>query len=375
MTFGKWKAVGERKQSFDSKEDQLTNKPIDKTIPMLRRNFLKNTSLSMVAVMIKPPIPFEQDTMLGQGKKRYKIDTHWSQADVARYPVNDCHEMVQDSKGRILLLTNETKNNVLIYDKKGKLLTTWGNEYPGAHGLTLFDENGTEVLFICDNKRHQVIKTTIEGRVLMILDYPKETGQYTKAEEYIPTETAITPEGDIYVADGYGKDFIIHYDSSGRYINYFGGRGNEEKHLLNAHGICLDFRDSGRPNLIVTSRQQNAFKRYTLSGEYINTIALPGAWVCRPVISGDYLYSAVLQTNSRQGQKSGFVTILDKNYKVVSNLAGSSPNYVDGKLDEMYQTIKCFDYPHDVCVDDEENLYIAQWNSGKVYPYKLSPVI
>jgi len=342
---------------------------------MKRRNFIKNTSFSMAALMINPPATYQEDTILGQNTKRYKIDTHWSQADVAKYPVNDCHEMVQDSKGRILLLTNETKNNVLIYDKKGKLLTTWGNEYPGAHGLTLFDENGTEVLFICDNKRHQVIKTTIDGRVLMVLDYPKETGQYSKAEEYIPTETAITPTGDIYVADGYGKDFIIHYDSTGRYLDYFGGRGSEEKHLLNAHGICLDFREKEQLSLLVTSRQQNAFKRYTLSGEYLNTISLPGAWVCRPVIKGDYLYSAVLQTNSRQGQQSGFVTILDKNYKVVSNLAGSSPNYVDGKLNEMYQTIKCFDYPHDVCVDDEENLYIAQWNSGKVYPYKLSPVI
>ncbi len=342
---------------------------------MQRRNFLKNSSLTMAAMLMKQPIAFSDDIVLGQNNKRYKLDTHWSKADVAKYPVNDCHEMVQDSKGRILLLTNETKNNVLIYDKKGKLLTTWGNEYPGAHGLTLFNENGSEVLFICDNSRHQVIKTTVDGRVLMVLDYPKETGQYTKAEEYIPTETAITPEGDIYVADGYGKDFIIHYDSKGRYINYFGGRGNEEKHLLNAHGITLDFRDSGQPNLIVTSRQQNAFKRYTLAGEYINTISLPGAWVCRPVVHGDYLYSAVLQTNDKQGQQSGFVTILDKNYKVVSNLAGSAPNYVDGKLDDMYQTVKCFSYPHDVCVDDEENLYIAQWNSGKVYPYKLSPVI
>ncbi len=341
---------------------------------MKRRNFIKNTSLSMAALLIKPPIPYEEGTILGQNNKRYSINTHWSKADVAKNPVNDCHEMVQDSKGRILLLTNETKNNILIYNKKGKLLTIWGNEYPGAHGLTLFNENDTEVLFICDNNRHQVIKTTIDGRVLMVLGYPKETGQYTKAEEYIPTETAIAPNGDIYVADGYGKDFIIHYDSSGRYLNYFGGRGSEEKHLLNAHGICLDFREQGQPNLIVTSRQQNAFKRFTLGGEYINTISLPGAWVCRPVIKGDYLYSAVLQTNTRQGQQSGFVTILDKNFKVVSNLAGSPPNYVDGKLDDMYQTIKCFQYPHDVCVDDEENLYIAQWNSGKVYPYKLSPV-
>jgi hypothetical protein len=112
-----------------------------------------------------------------------------------------------------------------------------------------------------------------------------------------------------------------------------------------------------------------------LDGSYINTISLPGAWVCRPVIKGDYLYAAVLQTNSRQGDQSGFVTILDKNFKVISNLAGSEPDYVDGKLQSMYQTIQCFAYPHDVCVDDEENLYIAQWNSGKVYPYKLSPAI
>jgi peptidylamidoglycolate lyase len=26
---------------------------------------------------------------------------------------------------------------------------------------------------------------------------------------------------------------------------------------------------------------------------------------------------------------------------------------------------------HDICVDSEENLYLCQWNSGKVPPYKL----
>ncbi|MEP7109891.1 MAG: 6-bladed beta-propeller [Ferruginibacter sp.] len=341
---------------------------------MQRRSFIKNASLGAAGFMYQSSFPFKEDPLLGQNNKQYRLNINWSKADAARFPVNDCHEMVQDRKGRIILLTNETKNNVLIYDKSGKLLTTWGNEYPGAHGLTLFNENGAEVLFICDNKRHQVIKTTIDGRVLMVLDYPKETGQYSKADEYVPTETAITPDGDIYVADGYGKDFIIHYDSTGRYINYFGGRGDEKKHLLNAHGVCVDQRDPQQPCLVVTSRQQNAFKRFKFSGEYIDTIPLPGAWVCRPVINGDYLYAAVLQTDKRQGQQSGFVTILDKNFKVISNLGGSEPLYADDKLAEMFQTTKHFQYPHDVCVDDEENLYIAQWNSGKVYPYKLSPV-
>jgi peptidylamidoglycolate lyase len=342
---------------------------------MNRKKFIQHSSMAVASMLCTPEWLIKNEVVLGHNNKRYKINTRWSQADVSKNPVNDCHEMVQDQQGRIILLTNEIKNNVLIYNKNGKLLSSWGTQFPGAHGLSIFNENGTDVLFICDNNLHQVIKTTIDGKVLMTLNYPKETGEYTKPEEYIPTETAIAPNGDIYVADGYGKDFIIQYDAKGNYIRHFGGRGTETKNLKNAHGICIDQRDKKNPLLMVTSRQENAFKRFTLSGNYIDTIALPGAWVCRPVIAGDYLYAAVLQSDSSQGQQSGFVTILDQHNKVISNLAGSTPSYQDGKLTEMYQTIKAFQYPHDVCIDDEGSLYVAQWNAGKVYPYKLDPVL
>ena len=339
---------------------------------MYRRKFIQQTAAAS-GLLLMPKV-FHEDPILGHSNKRYRLNNQWGKLDFTRYPVKDCHEMVQDRQGRILLLTNETRNNVIIYDKKGKLLTTWGTQYPGAHGLTLFDENGQQVLFICDNNLHQVFKTTLDGRVLLTLDYPRETGEYSKPEEYIPTETAIAANGDIYVADGYGKDFIIQYDYQGRYIRHFGGRGAAEENLLNAHGITIDHRDPSHPFLIVTSRQQNAFKRYTMEGQFLGTIPLPGAWVCRPVINGDYLYAAVLQSSSAVGKESGFVTILDKDFRVVSNLGGSEPTYVDGRLQAMQQTVKAFQYPHDVCIDDDQNLYIAQWNSGHVYPYKLEPV-
>lgn len=345
---------------------------------MNRNHFIKQTSLLTAGLACSPSLLFSregEEIILGHNNKRYRIDTKWGELDRNRYPVKDCHEMVQDSKGRIIMLTNETKNNIIIYDKKGKLISSWGHEYPGGHGLTLFNENGEEVLFICDNNRHQVIKTTLDGRVLLTLNYPKETGEYSKEEEYIPTETTIAPNGDIYVADGYGKDFIIQYNSKGEYIRHWGGRGTAEKHLKNAHGVCYDNRDKNNPVLIVTSREEQAFKRYTTDGRYLDTIPVPGAWVCRPVIHGDYLYAAVLQSNSRLWQQSGFITILDKNNKVISNLAGSEPSYNGTMADEMYQTIKAFQYPHDVCIDDEENLYMAQWNSGQAYPYKLKPVL
>ena len=40
----------------------------------------------------------------------------------------------------------------------------------------------------------------------------------------------------------------------------------------------------------------------------------------------------------------------------------------------MAQADKIFAHPHDVCVDDDGSIYVAQWASGKVYPYKLTRV-
>jgi hypothetical protein len=33
--------------------------------------------------------------------------------------------------------------------------------------------------------------------------------------------------------------------------------------------------------------------------------------------------------------------------------------------------LRLFQYPHDVCIDKDENIYVAQWNSGNTYPIKL----
>jgi hypothetical protein len=64
----------------------------------------------------------------------------------------------------LILLTNETRNNVLIYDRSGKLLDSWGTSYPGAHGLTISNEGEDQFLFITDTDRNQVIKTDIKGK-------------------------------------------------------------------------------------------------------------------------------------------------------------------------------------------------------------------
>ncbi|MCF8453316.1 MAG: hypothetical protein K9G42_08940 [Pedobacter sp.] len=342
---------------------------------MNRRKFVKNTAGFTASLLITRDL-FAKDKgpVYGHNGMRYTLDTSWGQLDSAKYPVKDCHEMVQDKKGRIILLTNETKNNVLIYNKSGKLLESWGNEFPGGHGLTLADENGTQYLYITDTEKHQVYKTTMSGKILMTIDVPLETGIYKNAKEFVPTEVAVDNNGDFFVADGYGAQYILHYDASGKLKGYFGGKGAGDKYLDNAHGIVID-RRYAQPSLLVTDRTRNCFKRFSMDGKLQEIINLPGACVCRPVIKNNYLYAAVLRSPSLANAGSGFVTILNKENKVVSNIGGTEPIYnKDAQLQTMTQAEKIFVHPHDVCVDDDENLYVAQWASGKVYPYKFKRV-
>lgn len=341
---------------------------------MNRRKFLKHTGLAAVtAAITNDMFAGKNDPVYGHNDMRYRMDIKWGALDPQKYPVNDCHEMIQDKKGRIVLLTNETKNNILIYNKLGKLKESRGHEFPGAHGLTLHRAGGEEYLFITDTVKHQVYKTTIDGRLLFTIDYPQETGVYKNKEAFVPTETTVLDNGDFYIADGYGAQYIMHYDEKGKLKNFFGGKGDSTANLDNAHGITVDSRQ-GAPTLLITDRTRNCFKRFSLDGKLIEVIELPGACVCRPVIHGDHLYAAVLRSPDLNAVGTGFVAILDKNNKVVSNIGGTAPVYKEGKLQPMSQAEKIFVHPHDVCVDDEGSIYVAQWASNKVYPYKFTRV-
>jgi hypothetical protein len=239
--------------------------------------------------------------------------------------------------------------------------------------LTLVDEGDTQFLLITDTAKHQVYKTTLDGRIIMTIDYPAESGKYPQADYFIPTETTLAPNGDFYIADGYGSQYITRYDPKGKLVAIFGGRGDGDEHFDNAHGICLDTR-RGDPTLLITDRTRHCFKRFSLEGKLLSVIQLPGACVCRPVIHGDHLYAAVLTTGDLGKAGTGFVTILDRDDRVVSNLGGTEPSYRDGQLQPMGQAEKIMVHPHDVMVDDEGSVYVAQWNSSKVYPYKFTKV-
>ncbi len=340
-----------------------------------RRSLALGAGVAVAPFHIKASKPALADGVIGHGKFTYRVHKAWGDLDPAKTPVKNCHEMVMDSKGRLIMVGDETKNNILIYDKSGKLLDSWGTTYNGGHGLTLWKEGGEDFLFISDTAG-AVIKTTTDGKELLRIEHPSKEGAYKEDDRFVPTETAIGPNGDIYVADGYGSQYVLQYSAKGEFIRKFGGRGDADDQFQTAHGVCIDVR-SGSPTLLVTSRSHNSFKRFTLDGKYLSTIFLPGAFVCRPVIDDDNLYAGVCWSRLKylnRTPNSGFVTILDKHNKVISNPGGSKPRYKKGKLQLMLQEEALFKHCHDVCIDEDKNVYICQWNADQTYPIKLERV-
>ena len=365
-----------------------------------RRSFIRNTVMTSALAVTKPAAAFSilhkdrlpDDTVIGHGAFTYKADKNWAKISVNSNPLLNCHEMVQDSKGRLIMLGDNTKNNILIFDNSGKLLDFWGTAFPGGHGLSISKEGGEDFLLLTDcgwyqdktgkwNKQAgQVVKTTLEGRLLFAVGHPRTIGIYKDDEPFMPTETAVAPNGDIYVADGYGSDYIIQYNSRGQYIRHFGGHNNTDKehNLVNAHGVSVDLRDKNNPVLICTSREENCFKIFTTEGRFVRRIDMPGMYICRAVEDGQNVYAGVCWSKDAAGKRnsnSGFVTILDGNNKVVSNPGGNAPVYKDGMLQPVLQaTNPVFQHGHDVCVDDDKNLYICQWNASFTAPVKLTRV-
>lgn len=362
-----------------------------------RRKFIQSAAVVSAMGLVNKGFGFNKkqpdELLIGHGGYTYKVDKNWAKISVNSTPLSNCHEMVQDSKGRLIMLGDDTKNNILIFDKSGKLLDYWGGGFPGGHGLTLSKEGGEDFLFITDcgwyqNKAGewtpqagQVVKTDLTGKLVFAIGHPRTIGIYKDDEPFMPTETAVAPNGDIYVADGYGSDYIIQYNSKGQYIRHFGGHHNDNKdyNLQNAHGVTVDLRDKNNPTLICSSREENCFKVFTPEGKFLKKIDMPGMYVCRAVIDDNNIYAGVCWSRDAAGNMrdndSGFVTILDGNNKVISNPGGNAPTYKNGILQPVLQASNAvFQHGHDVCVDDDKNLYVCQWNAGHTAPVKLTRV-
>ena len=105
---------------------------------MNRRHFLEASAFALTAASLHAA---DGDIITGHGALRYKVDLGWSKLDLKKQPLGNCHSIRADSQGHVILFHTRAKA-VIVYDRDGNVIDSWGDKYPGAHGLQLVEENG-----------------------------------------------------------------------------------------------------------------------------------------------------------------------------------------------------------------------------------------
>jgi len=242
-----------------------------------RRDFFRLTaraSAAACAILSASTVRAASSSRLGQGEFQYEPIPGWGVLD-EKTPVNNCHGLARDRQGHIFLLTDDPTNNVIVFDKRGKLVHKWGTVFPGAHGLSLVAEGAREVLYITDLKPNRVAKTTLDGSPLAEWLWPSDSGKYEKADRYRPSWTLHRANGAFFVLDGYGRDYILRYGADGQSEGFFGGAEGGIVHW-GPHGGTIDRTPAGEETLLIAMSDKRYLLRLDLNGHKLSQVDLPG---------------------------------------------------------------------------------------------------
>lgn len=327
-----------------------------------RRNFMKKTAITAAAVVSGPQIlaraasdPAKREGVMGAGEHLYEWVNGWGELPEGKN-FGYTHAIREVADGRIFV-HNQSPDSVAIFDPDGKFIKSWGPEYAsGAHGMDIRTEEGVEYLYLALTGQHRLVKTTLDGEVVLEIGAPRpdQCAAYDKDDKFVPTNTAFGPNGDFYIADGYGQNYIHQYSIKGEYIRSWGGAGDEPGKMRCPHGIMLDTRGE-KPELVVADRANVRLQYFSTEGEHLRFVNEGFLHPCHFDQRGDDLLVPDLY---------GRVTIIGKDNKVITHL-GETPdaNKVEkwpNLQPEQFKPGK-FSSPHGASWDQAGNVYVAEW--------------
>jgi len=216
-----------------------------------------------------------------------------------------------DSRGNIWLFERCGANTcldsevdpILQFDPEGRLLQSFGaGMFVFPHGVVLDDEDNVWIVDagVAERKGNQIFKFSPRGEVLLTIGQPGVRGA-TETLLNEPSDLAIAPNGDIYVADGHiaqeSNARIVRFDRNGRFISAWGTKGDAPGELDCPHSIALDSR--GR--VFVGDRTNNRIQIFSPDGDLLDIWEQFG----RPSgvrILDDVLYVADSESRAVEGQ-------------------------------------------------------------------------
>lgn len=302
---------------------------------------------------------------LGEGRRelRYHAPECWAKLP-AGWSLTEVAAVAVDSQDRLFAF-DRGEHPVMVFDRDGMMLTTWGeNLFVRPHGITIGPD---DAVYCTDDVGHTVRKFSPDGSLLMTIGnagQPSDTGatsidfrtiRRSGPPFHYPTNVALSPQGEIYVSDGYGNARVHKFAPDGRLLLSWGEPGDGSGQFRVPHGIAV----RGDGTIWVADRENSRVQIFTADGAFIDqwiNVARP----CQVTFDGDgNLWVAELGYRAGMwpgtaapspGATGGRVSVFAADGRLLARFGGGDQPTAPGD----------FFAPHGICIDSRGDVYVAE---------------
>ncbi len=290
-------------------------------------------------------------TILGEGRFRYRVERNWAKLPPG-WTLHEVAGVAVAPDGKVYVF-NRGPHPMLVFDRDGALLRNWGEDvFKHPHGVDIGPDGA---IWCTDDGDHTVRKMSPDGRVLLQIGVPGRAAPFMAGAPFNRcTHTALSPQGDIYVSDGYGNAAIHQYAPDGRWLRSWGRPGSGAGEFNLPHNIACD-ADGW---VYVADRENHRIQVFDGAGRYEtqwNNLHRPSAFclaggACPCCLVGEI--GPYLSVNRHTPNLGPRISILDRRGKLIGRL---------GRIEDPAGVApRQFLSPHGIAMDARGDIYIAE---------------
>jgi sugar lactone lactonase YvrE len=216
--------------------------------------------------------------IVGSGKHRFAVREDWAQVPEG-IEILACSVTV-DSKDRVYCFNRSKEHPVVVFDRDGRFLGSWGaGLFAFPHTIRADKDDN---LWVVDRDHGQMMLFDTSGRLLRTLGtkgFRSDTG--VAADDFrsdawkdvthgggpfnLPTDIDLAPSGEMFVTDGYGNARVHKFSADGKHLMSWGepGTGPGEFNLPHAVWILRDGR------LLILDRENDRVQVFDQNGKLL----------------------------------------------------------------------------------------------------------
>jgi peptidylglycine monooxygenase len=195
------------------------------------------------------------------GPVRYRVDRFWG-----RLPEGEPAGLVSTvavARDGSVLAARRNAAAVAVFGPDGGWRGAWGaSGVADPHGITV---DAQDRVLLVDRDAHQVLVRSVGGAPITELG-TRHRPRFQAPFNH-PTSAAAAPDGQIYVADGYGNSAVHRFDADGTHLATWGEPGRGPGQFSTPHAVRVDSRD----RVLVVDRENDRVQVFDRDGGHLQS--------------------------------------------------------------------------------------------------------